>query len=351
MVRIVHTADMHFDSPFAALPASVARLRKEEQKGTFCRILDFVRENNADILLIAGDMFDSRYVSSDTIAFLQNGFAQIPDAKVFITPGNHDFLSSDSPYRTVNFGENVHVFNGDFEKVEVKDADIYGCGFSSRFVQNTLLPGSFRHTGNNPGILLMHGDIGTDSDYNPIAESSLSASGLSYAALGHVHSYTGICNAGDTKYAYCGIPEGRHFDEDGVCGFIYGEISADKTELSFIPSAKRQNITLEIDISDFSSIEGVLHKIRENLYSENLYKIVLSGDVPDSLYVDTSILQKELSDACLYIKIKDSTKTNSTGTEESFLEKLFVEKLRERNDEIGLLAIKFGIEALRRKRQ
>ncbi len=351
MVRIVHTGDMHFDSPFAALPASVARLRKEELRGTFLRILDFVREYRADLLLIAGDMFDSRFVSLDTVAFLQDAFSGIRETAVFIAPGNHDFLAPDSPYKTVKFGENVYVLGEAPEAIEAGDAIIYGCGFPSRFVKSSLLPAAFRHEGDKAGILLMHGDIGTESEYNPITEASLSQSGLAYAALGHVHSFSGISSAGSTRYAYCGIPEGRYFDEGGECGFIYGEISGKEAQLSFKPVSKRQNCTVELDITGVSGTEAVISRIRAVLQPENLYKVVLSGEIPDTLYIDTAILQKELSAACFYIKIKDKTRPQSGAIEESFLEKLFAERLSEREDEVGRMALRFGIEALRRQKR
>lgn len=350
MTRIVHTGDMHFDSPFAALPASVARLRREELRGTFLRILDSVKSYRADILLISGDMFDSRFVTAETFSFLREGFAKISDTAVFVAPGNHDFLSENSLYKTVDFGRNVHIFGEDFESVEVGDAVVYGRGFGRRFAKESLLPSSFRHTGEKAGILLMHGDVGTESDYNPVSETLLSQTGLTYAAFGHIHSYSGIRNAGEVKYAYCGIPEGRHFDEEGICGFIQGEISPGNVNLSFVPSCKRQNITLEVDVSSLSSVESVLTKIRTMLEKDNLYKIILCGNISNVFFIDTDILQKELADACLYIKVKDNTRKTAIIEEESFLEKRFTDRLSGRNDAVGRMALQFGLEALRGQR-
>ena len=103
MVRIVHTGDMHLDSPFKGLPRGVAQLRKEEQRETFLRLMEETKAYHADILLIAGDLFDSRYVSGETVAFLKEAFSRIPETAVFVAPGNHDFLAEDSRYRTEDF--------------------------------------------------------------------------------------------------------------------------------------------------------------------------------------------------------------------------------------------------------
>lgn len=350
MVRIVHTGDMHFDSPFAALPPAVARVRKEEQKNTFLRIIEATRAYNADMLLIAGDMFDSRFVSADTIAFLKKCFLEIRDTAVFVAPGNHDFLTPDSPYFLTDFGENVHIFKDTLEAVEVKDAVVYGYGFAKRFLYDSVLHDGRLHTGEKAGILVLHGDIASESDYNPISSSGLSETGITYAALGHIHAYSGICKAGNTTYAYCGIPEGRHFDESGVGGFIKGEIEGEKADLTFVPVATRQNVTLEVDITGLDSLESVRKKISALLEKENLYKIVLCGAVSNTMYADTESLRKMLEDDCFYLKIEDHTKL-SHPEEDSLLAKLFIQRLEGMGDAVSQKALKMGLEALRGARK
>ena len=237
MVRIVHTADLHFDSPFAGFPAAVAARRKDEQRQTFTRIIHAVKEMSADVLLIAGDLFDSRFISASTISFFREAFSEIYDTPVLISPGNHDFFSNDSLYKSVNLGNNVHIFQNMLSSFQVGNAFIYGYGFAERFVRESPLESSLIHKHEAVGVLLMHGDISPKSDYNPIRTEVLSCTGVQYAALGHVHTYSGFCNAGRTTYAYPGIPECRHFDEPGIGGFICGEISTNSIDLSFVPSA------------------------------------------------------------------------------------------------------------------
>ncbi len=347
MVRIVHTGDMHLDSPFAGLPRAAAQLRKEEERETFLRVVEAAGEYKADILLIAGDMFDSCYVSADTVAFLKEAFARIPDTAVLIAPGNHDFLAADSPYLTENFGKNVHIFGDSLSAVNIGDAVVYGYGFSARFVKEGILPAGALHKGEGPGILLLHGDIAAESDYNPISPSRLAESGLTYAALGHIHSFGGFVRAGETTYAYCGIPEPRHFDEGERGGFIRGEISGKEAKLEFVPIARRQNVTHHVDITGFASMEAVRRKIEGLLSPENLYKIVLCGEISSTLYIDTALLSKELSASCFYIKVQDKTTVRAEEAADSLLERLFAERLGQRTDAVGVKALRLGLEALR----
>lgn len=350
MTRIVHTGDMHLDSPFVALPPRVAEIRKTEQRQTFLRIIEDTRKMGADILCIAGDVFDSRFVSPSTIEFLVEAFREIHDTPVLIAPGNHDFLAPDSPYKSVNFGENVHVFGDTLSMLQLGETTVYGKGFSSRFAQSSFLPGERLQTEKGSSILLMHGDVGTESDYNPLPEKALAETGVSYAALGHVHSFSGFQRAGTVCYAYSGIPEARHFDEPVRGGYICGEVGADGVDLSFVEIGKRRNITLSVDVAPYASSEGLLDAIRAQLSKENLYKIVLFGQAKRGLYPDAVKLAEALMADCLYCKVEDATAA-ALPAEESLLEKLFVERLSGRTDEIAQKAIKAGLGALRRSKK
>ncbi|MBQ7036774.1 MAG: DNA repair exonuclease [Clostridia bacterium] len=350
MIRFIHAADMHFDSPFAGLPQSVARVRKEEQKRTFMRIIEATREKKADMLLLAGDIFDSGFVSRDTVSFLKQCFSEIEDTAVFVVPGNHDFLHADSPYKTVDFGRNVHIFGEEPETYQVREATVYGFGFSQRYISESILPRVGMHQEEGPGILLVHGEVGYESDYHPISVGAIAESGLSYVALGHIHDYSGILYAGETAYAYPGVPEKRHFDEAGIGGYIYGEIDGERANYEFVPVGQRDNVTIHVDISGVSSLDAVEDKIRNLLEKQNLYKVVLQGEVPPTMFIDTKALAKRLEGDCLYIKIKDET-APMREEEASLLEKLFVARLSERDDDAAKEAMRLGLEALRRQKR
>ena len=57
-VKIVHAADFHLDSAFGALSAEQARQRRRESRELLARLAQLVNEQEADIVLLAGDLFD-----------------------------------------------------------------------------------------------------------------------------------------------------------------------------------------------------------------------------------------------------------------------------------------------------
>ena len=58
MIRVLHTGDLHLDSPFRALPPEKARQRREEQRELLERLAALAEERRVDVVLIAGALFD-----------------------------------------------------------------------------------------------------------------------------------------------------------------------------------------------------------------------------------------------------------------------------------------------------
>ena len=59
MIRILHAADLHLDSPFEGLPEEKAALRRSEQRELLRSLAQLRAETGAQLVLLAGDLFDS----------------------------------------------------------------------------------------------------------------------------------------------------------------------------------------------------------------------------------------------------------------------------------------------------
>lgn len=115
---------------------------------------------------------------------------------------------------------------------------VWGAAFTDR-VSGPLLRGfSAPRQEGRLELLCLHGEVGVPSSrYDPVSEEELAASGLDYAAFGHVHSFSGLRRAGDCFYAWPGCPEGRGFDETGEKGVIIADVERGGVKLRFAPSA------------------------------------------------------------------------------------------------------------------
>ncbi len=216
MPKIVHAADFHLDSAFGGLPTEKARERRRESRELTGRLARLVLEEGAEVLLLSGDLFDGERVFPETLEQLGDVLASLP-CPVFIAPGNHDPYTAISPYALRRWPENVHIFRSEeLEAVVLPDLNcvVHGAAFTSRGRTDQVLAGFAAPRDGRTHLLCLHGDVGAPgSAYGPVLREQLAASGLHYAALGHIHQYSGVQRDGNTCWAYPGCPEGRGFDE------------------------------------------------------------------------------------------------------------------------------------------
>lgn len=364
-VKIVHTADLHFYTPFNEVDDKQRAINKEELKEVFKNIINFCKEKQVDILLLAGDIFDNLTLNRETIYFLENVFNNIKETRVFISPGNHDPYNNNSFYKLIKWPENVYIFKDKLEKVYIKELEtnVWGAAFNEKYVRESLIRG-FSQNNKEINIMAIHGEISSSSEgneYNPITLKDIKESGMDYIALGHRHNFSGVLKEGNTFYSYSGCPQGRGFDETGDKGIIYGYVSKGAVELSFIKTCKRNYEEVYVDISNLFGYEEVIKKILDVIKEEdrknNLYKIILKGEVSEKFHIEEKVLKSKLVKDFYFCKVVDKTsialdiKELSKGySVKSIFVKNLLKKLQEaKTDEekdIIKMALKIGVSSL-----
>lgn len=366
MPTFVHTADVHLDTVFSArFTPSQAEIRRKEVMMTFGNIVKKAAET--DFLLISGDLFDDKYVSSETTAFLKRCFASIPKTQVFISAGNHDPLTGESVYTNTDFGDNVHVFSDNAEYYDFPELKtrVHGISFGSEHCESSILD-EFEAAEGWCNILVVHGDVvapGGGSNYNPITNEIIENTGMTYVALGHIHKYSGIKNAGGVYYAYPGIPEGRGFDEDGDRGYIIGRCDNSVASIEYTSSCRRKFEHLSIDVSGCTDSLEILEKIREAVTengAENMYKAELVGKI-DQSYINRDLLSGQMDGEAFYIEIINHTApeydieeiVKEPGLRGDFAAEMLklTKEMPIEKQEIGRLALYMGLDAMEEERE
>ncbi len=311
-MKFVHIADMHFDTPFRALSAkeNLGEIRRLEQRKIFKQVIDFIKENHISYLFIAGDLYEHEYVKQSTIEYINSLFEQIPDTKIFISPGNHDPYMKNSYYQNYNWAKNVYIFKDKIEKYEDENVNIYGMGFTEFYMQESPLNHFTLEKSTKPNILISHIDLNGSKDeegfsYNPILESKLNSLGFDYIAMGHIHK-NNIENQNNIYYPGSTISLG--FDEIGEHGMIVGEISKEYFHKQFITLDNRVFTEMVLNVENIGSKEELIEYILDLDLKENyMYKLVLSGK--RNFEINTREILKVISRENI-LKIKDNTETN-----------------------------------------
>ena len=250
MAKVLHAADFHLDSAFRSLPEEQARLRRQESRELPGRLVDWANDHGAQLMLLAGDLFDSDRLFSQTAQMLAQALARFRGT-VVIAPGNHDWLSAASPSRQPIWPDNVHIFLGrGMERLPLPELQctVYGAAFTAPEEAESGLRGFYAQPDGSARIMVLHGDATqAASPYNPITPEQLAASGLAYLALGHIHQASGLLRCGSTYYAWPGCAMGRGFDELGQKGAYLGEVSDSGVRLDFLPLHGRSYEILRVE--------------------------------------------------------------------------------------------------------
>ncbi len=316
-VRIIHCADIHMGMDFSGARIK-SRARKAEVKKTFLDIIDRCQHNDADLLLIAGDLFDGANVGAEDMDDIIEAINGLTHTRVFIAPGNHDYINPSSMYIQKKWPDNTHIFTGGFEIVEIPELGVRvgGAGFTSQYVRVGMLTGNTMPADELINIGVLHGELvgrGAGSDYNPITDRDIELSGMDYLALGHIHKQSSISLKGGTYYSYCGCPEGHGFDETGIKGIYEGTIARGSCQLEYVRMCKRTYETIRADISGLegtSAITGRIISLMEQQcsegYEDNMYKLVLAGEIKADCYFNINDIKARL-DNVYYVKLRDDT--------------------------------------------
>ncbi len=312
-MKFVHMADMHFDTPFANLSSKndFGKKRRLDQRQILKKIINYIKENKINYFFISGDLYENEYIRKTTIEYINDLFKEIPETKIFITPGNHDPYLKNSMYNNFKWSENVKIFTSKIEKVETLEADIYGVGFDDFYCPSLNVENINIENKNKINILITHGALNASDklqlQYNPMNKNNLNKLGFDYLALGHIHK-PDYNTEQNQRIVYPGSTIAMGFDELGEHGFIMGNLEKEKIELEFIKSDDKEFKELEFDISNIIDFEKLIEEINNLKLDENkFYKIILTGKRNfeiDLLQLNKFILLENI------IKIKDKTILN-----------------------------------------
>ena len=274
-MKVLHIADVHLTS------RADRSAREAERVDRLLERLSQAVSEGVELLLIAGDLFDSPFESESMTRRVFTALAEL-GIPVCIIAGNHDCACIGSVYTHTELPENLHLLQGDV--FETDTYAVYGTSYTSRYETRRVLADFTVGDPDKINILLHHGDLvtaGVESEYAPFTLAQLAESGADYVALGHIHKRINPDKAGRTTYAYAGIPDGRGFDEEGEQGGWMLDLQKGKVTATFYPMSGRRYLEQTVDLSGLTHTAACAEKILKELSGtyDDAYKIHLTGQV------------------------------------------------------------------------
>jgi exonuclease SbcD len=210
-LTLLHTSDCHLDGDS---PWRDGRHLTSEYFAAFRRVVDAAIDHRVDLVLIAGDFFDSNRASDVSTEFAIEQLSRLGVPTV-ICPGNHDCYDPGSVYHRVDFrraGPHVRVVSdiaGQAIDLPDLEAVVWGRASTERDPHFRPLEGIPPRDGDRWHIAIAHGHFMEDARWErrwgPISAAELRALDWDYVALGHWDRHADV-SQGAAPVVYSGAP-------------------------------------------------------------------------------------------------------------------------------------------------
>ena len=164
-MKMIHCADLHLDSKLLAhLNTEQARERGMEIVNTFQRMVEYAVKNQVKAILIAGDLFDTKSISSVVRNAVRDAILFHPTIDFFYLKGNHDqdnFLS-----HLEEIPSNLKLFDSCWKTYYYENIAI--SGVESTRENQISLAGQLSLAQDQVNIVMLHGQ---ESEYGVQEES------------------------------------------------------------------------------------------------------------------------------------------------------------------------------------
>ncbi len=217
MVRFIHTSDLHLGKRFGQFPEELRGRLTEARHKSIEKLSDIARVQDANLILVAGDIFDTGTPSPAIIRQSLRSMGKDPAIRWVLLPGNHDSMSSDqlwhqverdSPENVILALENKPVeISGDVFLLPAPCINIRPGRDLTQWMCSASLPSGCLRIGLAHGAVQSFGEEGAT---DVIAPDRAERAGLDYLALGDWHGQIQI----NERTWYSGAAEPDRFKHD-----------------------------------------------------------------------------------------------------------------------------------------
>lgn len=265
-VRLVHLSDTHLGfADYGRVDSESGVNRREEDiYRVFEEVVDYAVRTRPDLVIHAGDLFDSVRPSNRAIKVAMEQLSRLSGERIptVVIAGNHStprLRSTVSVFGMLQYFPHIHpVFGGRYERLRIGDCTVHAIPhtYSEEDLQESI--GLLRpDAGSKFNVMVAHAVVSgiQEASWGEFKDQILPMrslkSGFDYIALGHYHKYLKVR---DNAY-YCGAPERFRFKEAGyTSGFL--DVRLDPLSVRHVRTGVRDMVSFEpIDCRDLSASE------------------------------------------------------------------------------------------------
>lgn len=283
-LKILHTADVHLGAKFLSLGRK-GEYQRAQLLQAFEDTVNLAIREQVDMMLVAGDLFDSANVSRlllGRVAYRLHNLAAL-GIPVVVSPGTHDPYGERSIWRASELSalENLTVFKSEEmkpEKFPELDCVVYGNANVKPFANKYPLSGIKPADESRWRLGMLHASFEIPDvvdDTYVVTPAQIAACDLDYLALGHYHSLSDK-SSGEVTAFYPGSPDMVRMQK-GDCGYVLlVEIDETAVKVQPVKVGKRCYEELTIKAED-AGATGLAAMIESRADVEKVLHIVVEG--------------------------------------------------------------------------
>ncbi len=322
-MKFVHIADVHLGMSFksASFGKSFGNKKRDAIKKNLKQVIEYVKANNIELLLIAGDFLEGDYIELSDLLDVKYLFESIKDTSIVMMAGNHDPMGvKDNPYKLVQWPEHVSIVGTDYESIELRNIEtsIISVSWDSKgplTLNKAKLEEKIKASTQKNKIAMLHGDVYLQNEYFHMEPAYLASLDVDYVALGHIHKQDIMLN----KVVYPGSLEPLDFSENYSHGFIEGHLVEGVLSITNKKSMILPMVVIEMDITGCESYLEIVDKTKETIFKDDrvsdlsniMIRIRLTGEknpyIGDIGKQYLAEMNELISTQLVYIEVKDKT--------------------------------------------
>jgi DNA repair exonuclease SbcCD nuclease subunit len=331
MLRLLHTADWQIGKPYGTVADEQKRFRlQQERLAAVGRLRDAVRLQQAQLVLVAGDLFDSPTPAAAAVLEVLELIGEM-EVPVLVIPGNHDHGAPGTVWHRDDFQRHQRQLAPNLQlllerqPVLLEQAVLLPCPLLRN--QDSSDPSQWMREldwaalpADRPRIVLAHGGVhgfggreyGSDEEAqaganNLINLAALPADQIDYVALGDWHNLKQVSE----KAWYPGTPEPDRFDQGG--DNQRGQVLLVELERDAVPVVRPlptgrirwHNVRFRFSgDSDLDRFERQLEELTAGRVARDLLRLEVSGSLSLAGHRRYQLLLDDLQNRLLRLRIK-----------------------------------------------
>ena len=303
MITFIHAADLHLDTPFSGLERTSKELASKLREAPFeslANIVDKAIAEGVDFVLLAGDLYNTEHINIKAQSLFVEQLERLNQAEipVFLTRGNHDYLTEDTKTLSLPLPNNVFTYTAEVTTHQIitkgnQRVAVTGFSYDSKWIfERKIEEYPTRQSNVDLQIGMLHGSLDrletTEATYAPFTINELQSKQYDYWALGHIHKRQQI--SANPLAIYPGNIQGLHKNETGPKGAMLVKWSPREITTEFFKTAPVVWQSIKVDISGIERLSELLKtvqgEIKANEQSEDVLihlKLEATEDIDEGL--------------------------------------------------------------------